>query len=86
MALFSYLSGLVDEIYLVACEGVSFTGKDDGNLFCSEIAKTAKADVYASNHTQNTGLWPRLPYGKIDGFEGDVWVWHSDGSNEKTKL
>jgi hypothetical protein len=31
--LFSCLSGLVNEIYLVACEVVSFTGTSDGNLF-----------------------------------------------------
>jgi hypothetical protein len=83
---FSSLSGLVDEIYLVACEVVSFTGPSDGNLFCGAIAKAAKTNVYASNHTQTTGLWPLIPYGKIDGFEGKVWKWHSDGSNELTDL
>jgi len=84
--LFSCLSGLVDEIYLVACEVVSFTGTSDGNLFCGAIAKAAKTNVYASNHTQNTGAWLRIPYGKIDGFEGKVWKWYPDGSNELTNL
>jgi hypothetical protein len=84
--LFSLLIDLVDEIYLVACNVVSFSGTGDGNLFCGAIAKAAKADVYASNHTQDTGLWPCIPYGKIDGFEGKVWKWHSDGSNELTNL
>lgn len=84
--LFKRLSGLVDEIYLVACSVVSFSGPGDGNLFCGAIAKAAQADVYASNHTQNTGLYFKIPYGKIDGYEGKVWKWHSDGSNELTNL
>src|SRR5262249_13043103 len=75
VALFSLLldssgKGLVDEIYLVACEVVSFSGPGDGNLFCGAIAKKAQAYVYASNADQNTGLWPSIPFGKIDGFEG----------------
>lgn len=86
VGLFSTLSGLVDEIYLVACSVVSFTGSGDGNLFCSAMAKSSGAYVYASNHTQTTGLWPTLPYGKIDGFEGKVWKWHPDGSNELSDL
>jgi hypothetical protein len=84
--LFSLLFGLVDDIYLVACKVVSFGGPKDGNLFCGAIAKTAKANVYASNTSQTTGLWPTIPYGKIDGFEGKVWKWHPDGSNELTTL
>ena len=78
--------GLVDEIYLVACEVVSFSGTGDGNLFCGAIAKKAQAYVYASSADQSTGLWPYIPYGKIDGFEGKVWKWHPDGSNELTDL
>ena len=40
-------------------------------LFCSAMAKIAKAYVYALlNESQTTGLWPYIPYGKIDGFEG----------------
>jgi hypothetical protein len=83
---FSAISGLVDEIYIVACEVVSFTGAGDGNLFCSAIAKATSAYVYASNADQSTGLWPYIPYGSIDGYEGSVWKWHPDGSNELTSL
>lgn len=86
VALFSALSGLVDEIYFVACEVVSFTGSGDGNLFCGAIAKRSGATVYASNAEQSTGLWPSIPFGKIDGYEGKVWRWFSDGSNELTDL
>jgi hypothetical protein len=86
ISLFSSLSGLVDEVYIVACGVVSFTGPGDGNLFCGAIAKSAKTYVYASSDTQTTGLWPYIPYGKIDGFEGKVWKWHPDGSNELTSL
>lgn len=84
--LFASLSGLVDEIYIVACEVVSFTGPRDGNLFCGAIAKATGSNVYASNHTQNTGLYISIPFGKIDGYEGKVWKWHPDGSNELTNL
>ncbi|HEX2891366.1 hypothetical protein [Vineibacter terrae] len=84
--LFAGLAGLVDDIYIVACKVVSFGGSADGNLFCGAIAKAAKANVYASNASQTTGLWPSIPYGKIDGYEGKVWKWHPDGSNELTDL
>ena len=84
--LFSSLAGLVSEIYIVACQVVSFTGPADGNLFCGAIAKASRASVFASNGSQSTGLWPHLPYGKIDGFEGSVWKWRPDGSNELTTL
>ncbi|HRE55558.1 MAG TPA: hypothetical protein PLP22_12310 [Candidatus Competibacter sp.] len=86
VSLFGTLSGLVDEIYIVACNVVSFTGSGDGNLFCGAIAKAAKTYVYASNESQSTGIWPTIPYGKIDGFEGKVWKWRPDGSNELTPL
>jgi hypothetical protein len=83
---FELLKGLVDNIYLVACEVVSFTGGHDGNMFCCGIAKAAGANVYASSADQTTGLWPTIPYGYIDGYEGKVWKWKSDGSNELTTL
>ncbi len=84
--MFSLLAPSVFNIYIVACNVVSFTGAGDGNLFCSAIAKNTQARVFASNHTQTTGAWPTVPYGYIDGFEGDVWMWHPDGSNELTSL
>jgi hypothetical protein len=83
---FKLISGLLDDIYIVACNVVSFSGARDGNLFCSEIAKSAGANVFASNATQSTGLWPALPYGKIDGYEGQVWKWFPNGSNMLTDL
>lgn len=86
LPLFSLLAPSVSSIYLVACNVVSFSGAGDGNLFCSDMAKNAQARVFASNHTQTTGAWASIPYGHIDGFEGDVWMWHPDGTNELTKL
>ena len=86
VASFSMLAGLVDEIYIIACQVVSFTGAGDGNLWCGAIAKAAKAMVYASNAKQSTGLWPWIPYGNIDGYEGKVWRWYPDGHNELTDL
>jgi hypothetical protein len=39
--LFASLIGLVNEVYITACEVVSFTGPGDENLFCGSIAKAA---------------------------------------------
>jgi hypothetical protein len=86
VGLFSVLVGMVTDIYFVACDVVSFSGTGDGNLFCGAVAKAAQANVFASNTEQSTGLWPYIPYGYIDGFEGNVWKWHPDGSNELTSL
>lgn len=86
LPLFSLLAPKVSRIYLVACNVVSFSGGGDGNLFCSAMAKNAQAQVFASNHTQDTGIWRSIPYGCIDGYEGDVWMWNPDGSNELTQL
>jgi hypothetical protein len=86
VASFGAISGLVDEIYINGCQVVSFTGPGDGNLFCGAIAKAAQAYVYASNVDQDPGLHFSYPYGQIDGFEGNVWKWHPDGSNELTNL
>jgi len=83
---FAVLAGLVENIYLVACEIVSFTGGHDGNMFCCGIAKTAACNVFASDSDQSTGLWPTIPYGYIDGYEGKVWKWKPDGSNVLTDL
>jgi hypothetical protein len=90
--LFSQLAGKVDEIYIVACSVVSFTGpnrygKPDGNLFCSAMAKLSGAKVYASNAPQHPPLFGDIAFGKIDGFEGQVWCWSPvDGSNTLTDL
>lgn len=86
LPLFTLLAPSVSTIYLVACNVVSFSGSGDGNLFCGAMAKNAAARVISSNHTQTTGALPTIPYGCIDGFEGDVWMWHPDGSNELTEL
>jgi hypothetical protein len=82
--LFAKLNGRVNSIWIVACQVVSFTGPGDGNLFCGAMAKNSGAYVYASNKKQTTGLWPSVPYGAIDGYEGTVWRWNPDGSNVMT--
>ena len=86
---FAELKGLVGDIYIIACETAYISGprsSTDGNLFCGQIAKAAGAFVYASTASQNTGLWPAIPYGYIDGYEGAVYRYKPDGSNELTKL
>jgi hypothetical protein len=84
LPLFTKLKGCVDDIWIVACNIVSFGGPGDGNLFCGAMAKNAGANVYASDSSQTTGLWPTLPYGAIDGYEGSVWKWTPDGKNVLT--
>ena len=81
------IKGLVDDIWLVACGAAQISqagGAGDGNLFCGSMAKATGANVYASTAKQSTGLWPTIPYGKIDGYEGDVYKYKPDGSNELT--
>src|SRR5262249_41662609 len=86
--LFSKLKGLVGHIYIVACRAAAIsvpgtTSDGDGNLFCCEIAKNSGAYVYASTTWQDAGLYPWLPYGYIDGFEGQVYRYRpSDGKAE----
>jgi hypothetical protein len=82
---------LIDDIYIVAC-GIAqisipgTSGDGDGNLFCCAIAKASGANVYASTAKQSTGWWLSIPYGKIDGFEGKVYMWKPDGSCSLTNL
>ncbi len=92
--LFGRLRGLVDEIYIIACQaarigvptGPGSTVDGDGNLFCCEIAKSSGATVYASTANQSTGLWLGIPFGRIDGWEGQVYRYNPDGSCVLTNL
>ncbi len=86
-AVFREITGLVDTIWIVACGAAQIStpgGGGDGNLFCCAIAKTVGCDVYASTDKQSTWLLPSVPYGKIDGYEGKVYRYKSDGSAELT--
>lgn len=72
---FSVLKGLVQNIVIVACRVAyidSAGGDSDGNLFCSDIAKAAKAYVTASTAKQRDDSWFGLPIGYIDDWEGTV--------------
>ncbi|TWS98449.1 hypothetical protein [Reyranella sp. CPCC 100927] len=81
-ALFSKWRGLVDNIWITACEaakidertssvgGISVTWYRDGNIFCSEMAKQAGCFVIVSTELQAGPKGDRLPYGKIDSYEG----------------
>ena len=86
---FDEIKGLVDEIYIVACQVAYIQGPGtgtDGNLFTGAVAKRSGANVYASTASQNAGIWPAFPFGYIDGFEGSVYKYKPDGSNELTSL
>jgi hypothetical protein len=91
--LFSRLAGLVNNIWITACEiasreplapgdrlDPSFGDGEagDGWVFCRDIARYAKCNVIASDDDQ----WApnhRIPDGYIDSFEGTVRCWRPNG-------
>lgn len=75
--LFARWAGKVEKIWFRAClvgfirnPGAPVTG--DGNLFCSEIAKSAQCYVVVSTELQTEATGRVLPYGQLDTFEGLV--------------
>ncbi len=88
---FNLLNGKVNTIFLVACEVASSgdgngcgPGLFDGNLFCGAIAKACGATVFCSTALQSTGAYTviGLPAGHIDEYEGSVYRYNRDGSNQ----
>jgi hypothetical protein len=78
---------LVDTIYLRACLVARIDGPGsptDGNLFCCEIAKQARAVVVASTALQQTrykkSAGMSIPYGMLDTFEGTTLVYGPEGN------
>jgi Domain of unknown function (DUF4347) len=73
----------IGTIWLLGCE-VAATGK--GLRFCSQIAKIAGCDVIAGDVTQES--WNAvagtvfMPSGNIDDYEGNVYRFGPDGSQE----
>ena len=66
--------------------GVASVVKSAGGKLKAPIAKAAAANLYVSTASQDTGLWPSIPFGCIDGFEGRVYKYEPDGSTELTDL
>jgi hypothetical protein len=85
-AAFRALKGLVNTIFIVACEVAAIQGRGplDGNLLCGAIAKAAGATVFCSTALQSTGLYTLigLPSGTIDEYEGTVLRYNANGSNK----
>jgi hypothetical protein len=78
---------LVEVIYLRACLVARIDGSgstSDGNLFCCEIAKNARATVVASTALQQTrykkSAGMSIPYGMLDRFEGTT-LFYGPGGN-----
>lgn len=78
---------IVDVIYLRSCLVARIDGAgspSDGNLFCCEIAKNAKATVIASTAEQQTrikkSLGMSIPYGMLDTFEGTTLFYGPEGN------
>lgn len=86
--LFRDLAGLVEKIWIVACQpayidqsscgNASFCGSD-GNLFISEIARHAQCYVVAPTETQiNRAM--SYPFGRIPSYEGLVLSYGPEGN------
>jgi hypothetical protein len=78
---------IVEVIYLRSCLVARIDGPGsttDGNLFCCEIAKSARATVVASTALQQTrykkSLGMSIPYGMLDKFEGTTLVYGPGGN------
>lgn len=78
---------IVGVIYLRACLVARIDGPGsptDGNLFCCEIAKSAKATVVASTALQQTrykkSAGMSIPYGMLDRFEGTTLFYGPEGN------
>jgi len=76
VSLFSRLRGRVEKIWLRGCETALAPGnapgaRGDGNAFCSRMAREACCDVVAATEVQVSKVG-RLPFGKLDTFEGLV--------------
>jgi hypothetical protein len=79
LAKFSRLSGLVEKIYIVACQAAAGT---PGRKFCKELARRTRAYVYASEVNQRCGwsnLQSLLKGGAIDDYEGQVFRFGNSG-------
>lgn len=86
--LFTALENKVHTIVIVACQVAQITAANswqDGNLFCGEIAKYAKAYVFASTALQSTYAYYilGLPVNCVDEFEGDIYRWDPSGSSRQ---
>ena len=78
---------MVETIYLRSCLVARIDGagsQTDGNLFCCEIAKSAKCIVIASTMEQttfytNSNKRP-MPFGQLDQFEGTTLFYGPEGN------
>lgn len=74
---FSKLKGLVLQIWIIACT-VS-KGSGFGRIFCGDMAKASGAYVTAAVRNQSTGQTAKFPYGMVDEWEGEVYMFNPDG-------
>jgi hypothetical protein len=88
VALFERWRGLIDKIWLRACQFNSYETPitraiGEGGVFCSEIAQAAECEVIASMDALYLGKGKPLPYGELDGFDGLVLAFAADGTVTK---
>jgi hypothetical protein len=94
---FAKLQGLVNDIFLISCAVAGVRKSKDGTemvegiSFCCEIAKQAKARVFASGKAQSLTMGEAkaavnqgLPKGQIDEFETPAYIFHSDGKTSQS--
>ena len=87
IGLFQGLAGLVEKIWVVACQpayidptcGSNTACLTDGNLFISEMARHAQCYVVASTETQ-IDYAQTYPFGQLPSFEGLVLSYGPGGN------
>jgi hypothetical protein len=80
--IFGKIAPTVTKIYIVACNAAQVAevgGDGDGNLFCSAIAKYARAEVLASVDKQIGNCLVHEDKGYIDDWEGTVFAYGPSG-------
>ncbi len=72
--LFARWKGLVENIWITACEVASIKESGNGHLFCYEMANYANCNVIAPTEVQAM-RHKVLPFGEVDVYEGYVLVY-----------
>jgi hypothetical protein len=76
-------TGLIDEIWIVACQVAGIqgevTGGASGDEFCKSMAKTTLSDVKAGVKNQYGSGRISIPPGTIDNWNGNPRIYFSNG-------
>jgi hypothetical protein len=71
----------IGRLWLVACRVHAKTGDSLGSRFCSSLAASAGCPVAAADELQ-VSTWDKIPYGYIDDFEGNLYLYNGAGNRD----